>query len=314
MDMISVIIPVYNSGELLKRLINNLLQQTYRDLEILLINDGSTDNTEQICKEIIEKDIRFQYFYQKNAGVSAARNYGIIKSRGEYIAFLDADDEIDNNYFEELLSVCQDTDIAICDVRIEDTSGKRISSFTLPKQILTSEEALNYLFKRQNINSGPCAKLFRHSVVKQLRFPDLKVYEDILFVMKAFANAHTIGITDNTAYHYYQNEQSAMHNVVHNPSMDIVTATDEIMKFITDRKVLEDQCVYITLSHLYQYVQISINKHKKNNAFLVAAQQLYRKYWRQLLFCKSFPIKEKIIYIFFVFGWIYQHKQFIRMR
>src|SRR5699024_342271 len=131
-----------NSGELLKRLINNLLRQTYYDLEILLINDGSTDNTEQICKEIVEKDIRFQYFYQKNAGVSAARKYVIIKSRGEYIAFLDADEDIDNNYFEELLSICQDTDIAICDVRIEETRGTLISRFTLPKQVLTSEEAL----------------------------------------------------------------------------------------------------------------------------------------------------------------------------
>ena len=312
--MISVIIPVYNSGELLKRLINSLLQQTYRDLEILLINDGSTDNTEQICKEIIEKDSRFQYFYQKNAGVSAARNYGIIKSRGEYIAFLDADDEIDNNYFEELLSVCRYADIAICDVRLEDTTGKLISKFTLPNQVLTSEEALNYLLKRQHINSGPCAKLFKYSFIKQLRFPDLKVYEDILFVMKAFANSHTIGITDNTAYHYYQNEQSAMHNAVQSPSMDIVIVTDEIMKFIIKRKFLEDQCVYIALSHLYQYVQLSVNMCKKNDQFLSVAQRLYRKYLRQLLFCKSFPNKEKIIYIFFAFGWMYQHKQFIRMR
>lgn len=312
--MISVIIPIYNSGELLKRLINNLLQQTYDDLEILLINDGSTDNTEQICKEIVEKDSRFQYFYQLNAGVSAARNSGIMKSRGEYIAFLDADDEIDNNYFNELLSVCQDTDIAICDVRIEDIRGTLISKFTLPKQVLTSDDALNYLLKRQNINSGPCAKLFKKSVIKQLRFPELKVYEDILFVMMAFANAHTIGITDNTAYHYYQNEQSAMHNLVQSSLMDIVVATDEIMKFIIYHKILENQCVYITLSHLYQYVQISINKQKKNVEFLVAARRLYRKYCRQLLFCKSFPIKEKIIYISFAFGWIYQHKKFIRMR
>lgn len=312
--MISVIIPVYNSGELLKRLIHSLIQQTYCELEILLINDGSTDNTEQICQEIIGKDSRFRYFYQKNAGVSVARNYGITKSRGEYIAFLDADDTIDNNYFEELLSICQDTDIAVCDVRLEDNTGKRISSFTLPKQVLTSEEALNYLLKRQNINSGPCAKLFKYSVIEQLRFPDLKVYEDILFVMKAFANAHTIGVTDNTAYHYFQNGQSAMQNAIQSPSMDIITATDEIMKFIINRNIFEDQCVYITLSHLFQYVQISINNYKKNNEFLAAARRLYRRYWRQLLFCRSFPIKEKIVYIFFTFGWLYQHKQFIRMR
>lgn len=311
--MISVIIPMYNPGELLKRMIGSLLRQTYRKMEILLIDDGSIDNTRVLCQKIIEKDNRFKYFYQKNAGVSAARNNGIMHAKGEYIAFLDADDKIDDDYFEVLMSVCQNVDISVCTVSIEDEAGQVLSQFALPDQVISSSEALNYLFKRQNINSGPCAKLFRRSVIEQLRFPALKVYEDILFVMQAFTNARSIGITDSTVYHYYQNAKSAMRYAAVTPPMDIVTATDEIMTFIIKHKDLESRCTYITLSHLYQYVQLSIKNHKKNRGFLLAVQRLFRKYWRQLLFCNSFTVKEKIVYILFIFGWIY-YKELIRIR
>lgn len=311
--MISVIIPMYNPGELLKRMIGSLLRQTYCKIEILLIDDGSTDNTRVLCQQIIEKDNRFKYFYQKNAGVSAARNNGIMHAKGEYIAFLDADDKIDDDYFEVLMSVCQNVDISVCTVSIEDEAGQVLSQFALPDQVLSSSEALNYLLKRQNINSGPCAKLFRRSAIEQLRFPTLKVYEDILFVMQAFTNARSIGITDSTVYHYYQNAKSAMRYAVVTPPIDIVTATDEIMTFIIKHKDLESRCTYITLSHLYQYVQLSIKNYKKNRGFLLEVQRLFRKYWRQLLFCNSFPVKEKIVYILFIFGWIY-YKELIRIR
>lgn len=311
--MISVIIPMYNSGEFLNRIIESLFRQTYYDMEILLIDDGSSDNTKQICQKVIEKDKRFKYFYQKNSGVSVARNNGIMYAKGEYIAFLDADDMIDDNYFEALMLICQNVDIAVCDVSIEDDTGVILSRFSLSDRILSSEEAINYLLKRQNINSGPCAKLFRSSIIKQIKFPELKVYEDILFVMKAFTNAQSIGVTDSTVYHYYQNTQSAMHIAVKNPPIDIVIATDTIMKFIIKHKNLESRCTYITLSHLYQYVQEIVKNRKENLEFLTATQQLFCKYWRQLLFCNAFPIKEKIIYVFFIFGWIYQ-KKFIRIR
>lgn len=311
--MISVIIPMYNSGKSIKNLIGNLLMQTYCNLEILLIDDGSTDNTSRICKEIIKRDKRFRYFYQENAGAAAARNFGLTQATGEFVAFLDADDRIDDNYLELLMSVCENTDIAVCNVSVEDKTGYVFCKFTLSDRILSSTEALNYLLQRQNINSGPCAKLFRRSIIKKLRFPTLKVYEDILFVMQAFKNADSIGVTDNTEYHYYQNEQSAMHNAIENPPIDIVMATDEIMTFIKKNKTLEDRCVYITLSHLYQYVQLTAKSDKENQKFLIAVQRLFRKYWRQLLFCKSFPLKEKILYIVFILGWMYQ-KNFIRIR
>lgn len=305
--MISVIIPMYNPGILLCRMLESVLHQTYRDLEILLIDDGSTDDTAQFCKEFVARDKRVQYFYQDNAGVSAARNLGLQKADGEFIAFLDADDCIDSNYFEELILACQDTDIAACDVSVEDETGQVLSLFSLSKPELSSTEALNYLLERKNINSGPYAKLFRSSVIDTIRFPALNVYEDILFVMQAFENAHSIGVTNRTAYHYCQNTQSAMHKAVQKLPMDIVKATDEIMAFISCYKDLEDKCTYITLSHLYQYVQLAAKQRQENFKFLQSARRFFFKYWWQLLRCRAFPRKEKIVYILFMlFGWVYQ--------
>ena len=133
--MISVIIPMYNPGEQLSKMINSLIQQSYANLEILLIDDGSTDGTEQICANIVNKDKRFIYYYQSNKGASVARNYGMKKARGEYIAFLDADDTIDADYFDVLVTACQNVDIAVCNVSMEDCYGKSIYLFTMKDQI-----------------------------------------------------------------------------------------------------------------------------------------------------------------------------------
>ena len=101
--MISVIIPIYNTGKLLNRMLQSIQEQSYKDLEIILINDGSTDESGQECQKAAVNDERIRYFYQENAGASSARNYGMRIAEGEYIAFLDSDDEIDKEYFEQLL-------------------------------------------------------------------------------------------------------------------------------------------------------------------------------------------------------------------
>lgn len=312
--MVSVIIPMYNPGKELSKMINSLLCQSYTNLEILLIDDGSTDETKQICMNIVNNDERFSYHYQINKGVSAARNYGMKKARGEYIAFLDADDTIDANYFDVLVKTCQNVDIAICNVSMEDCQGNSICLFTMQDQIITSDEAIDYLLMRKNINSGPCAKLFRRTIIQQFRFPDLRVYEDILFVLRAFSSAYKLGVTNKTTYHYYQNAQSAMHKIIDDLPLDIIVATDTIMAFIKQRNQINDQCVYTTLSHLYQYVQSYVAGSIIQNHFIKESRKLFRKYWRQILLNNAFTFKEKVIYSLFILGYIYKDKKIKKLR
>ena len=158
------------------------------------------------------------------------------------------------------------------------------------------------LLSRKGINSGPCGKLFRRSVVEGLHFPALKAYEDILFVKDAFAQSTYIASTAKTAYHYRQNAGSAMDKLKRSPSSDIVSATEELLKFISQHKDLDAACLYITISHLYQYV-LSLDVHDvASKPFRDAARQLYRKYWKSILSCSAFPWKEKIVYSLFTWN------------
>ena len=281
--MISVIIPIYNTGKLLNRMLQSIQKQSYKDLEIILINDGSTDESEQECKKAEINDERIRYFYQENAGVSSARNYGMKLAQGEYIAFLDSDDEIDTNYFEQLL--------------------------------IASTEALNQLLTRKGINSGPCAKLFRKKIIEDLYFSDLKVYEDILFVKDAFKKAKKVSVINSVAYHYYQNEGSAMHAGENTPSLDIINVTEQLLKFEDKNKQLSPECIYITFSHLYQYVQLlRDNDSEKSRAFIKEAQKIFYKNYKMMINCKFFSKKEIIIYTLFRWGWVYSDGGFWKVR
>lgn len=300
--MISVIIPIYNAAPYLPELLKALYAQTEQDLEIILVNDGSTDESTDMCLAAAQEDPRICYVYQENAGVSAARNRALAKASGDYIAFLDADDSIDSTYFERLLGTCVSADIAVCDVSVETRSGRRLSIFSAGDQRLTALHAMNLLLTRREINSGPCGKMFRREVITGLQFPALKAYEDILFVRDAFARAQSIASTSAVAYHYYQNAGSAMDQQKKAPSFDIVTATGDLLRYIREHTALDPMCFYITVSHLYQYV-LGLGKNTlEERKFKHKVRCLYREYWMDIVRCKAFPWKEKILYLLFAFG------------
>lgn len=311
--MISVVIPIYNASSTIETILETLTQQTEKDIEVIMVDDGSTDASGSICRWIAQRDSRFHYFYQENAGVSAARNLGLREATGEFIAFLDADDVIDPNYLRELLCTCENADIAVCDVVVKEgkTEGNR---FKHTPCLLTQAEALNALFTRQAINSGPCGKLFRRKILHGLTFPPLKAYEDILFVKDAFSKAQLIAVTNQTEYVYVQNSQGAMSSFTKSPSLDIIKATDELLDFIYAQGNLDPQTFYITASHLMQYVQPLMDKSSMGSAeFITSARQLYRKYKMQILRCSAFPRKEKLVYLAFAYGWRYESKRLIRI-
>ena len=300
--MISVIIPIYNAAMYLPEMLRCLSEQTVRDIEIILVNDGSTDESADICLAAAQEDPRICYVYQENAGVSAARNRALTKASGDYIAFLDAYDSIDSTYFEQLLGTCVSADISICDVSVETRSGRRLSIFSAGDQRLTALRAMELLLTRQKINSGPCGKMFRREIIADLQFPPLKAYEDILFVRDAFARANIVASTSQTAYHYYQNSESAMDQQRKTPSLDVAAATTDLMEYIVGHSELDPRCFYITVSHLYQYVLGLDRSIPRGNEFVHAVRRLYRKFWTCIVKCPAFPWKEKILYLLFASG------------
>lgn len=309
MNRISVIIPVYNAETTLSACVRAVLAQTYADLELILINDGSRDNSGSVCSSF--SDGRIRVFHQENQGVSAARNLGLAQATGAFITFLDADDLVPPDYLQVLHDACKNADIAVCDVvSIQDC--REIVRFTHPDAVLTQAEALNFLLTRRKINSGPCAKIFRWETVNGLKFPPMKAYEDILFVQEAFCRAERIAVTNRTEYRYIQNPDGAMGGFLREPSHDVGQATELLLNFIESRPDLSPTCFYITASHLMQYVFSTAGK-PESRTFVKQARAIYRRHWRKLLSCPAFPWKEKIVYSLFILGWLYDHRMLTKL-
>ena len=299
--MISVIIPVYNPGVRFKNILDCVQAQSEGNFEVILVDDGSTDGSEEICEEYTLRDERFRVVHQAHSGVSAARNKGMTEARGEYITFLDADDEIPENYFGVLLETKIKTgaEIVCCDVVII-RNGNETGRFTHKPSILESNQALNLLLSRRGINSGPYAKLFDQKALHQMGFPSLSVYEDIVFVKNAFVRANKIAMTNRTEYRYIQNNNSIMHKNGFKPSSDIVKATDNLMRFICTHHEIDAYCLYITISHMMQYVlPIAGSKNTEDMAFIKLVRNLLNKYRWQIIFCNAFPWKEKVLFVMF---------------
>ena len=309
MEKITIIIPVYNAAATLEDCVRAVLDQTRRELELILINDGSRDGSAELCDGF--NDPRIRVFHQENRGVSAARNLGLSHATGAYITFLDADDVVPADYLEVLHTACSDADVAVCDV-VSIQDDRELARFTLEPCILSQTEALDLLLTRRKINSGPCAKLFRREVLEGLTFPPLKAYEDILFVRDAFCRARRIAATNRTEYRYIQNPAGAMSSFFKAPSADIIRATGELLEFIGTRPELSPETVYITASHLLQYV-IDSARADSGRDFIQQARKLYCGFLSQLLGCPAFSWKEKVVYSLFVCGWLYSNKKLMKV-
>lgn len=294
---VSVIIPIFNAEKSISTMLHCLESQLLIDYEVILIDDGSRDCSLEICKKYAIKDKRFTVFHQENNGVSSARNLGLSKAQGEYITFLDADDEIPSNYLEKLLKTAIDNkaDISVCDVTVIN-NNQETKRFTCPEKKLTKTQALNHVLNREAINSGPCAKLFRRSVIGKSIFPRLKAYEDIIFVVDVFDKAQNIVSTNETEYKYIQNQDGAMSSFLSMPSEDIIVASEYLIGFIECHPNLSPKCFYTTISHLMQYCQ-SIND--KSSSFTKKAKRLIKNNNQKIIFSPAFSWKEKMYYLFY---------------
>lgn len=205
MTKITVIIPIFNGEEYIQSCVEKLLNQTLSDFEIILINDGSTDGTKKICDELKEKDFRIKVIHQDNSGVSNARNKGIKSALGEYLCFIDCDDDIDYDYLELLYDSCINNNVKMSACTIDSIKENRelISSKKIKDGKYNYKKALYELFKFKDFNSGPYGKLMHKSLFESdLKFPNIHTYEDLLFVYKAIYKSQEIYFTNKCKYYY----------------------------------------------------------------------------------------------------------------
>ena len=209
--MVSIIIPVYNAEKRIGKCIESVLNQTYKDFELILIDDGSKDDSYKICKEYEKKDHRIIALTQTNKGVSATRNRGIDISRGEYIQFIDSDDYIKENMVEELVKVAtsSDADMVICGIEKHfDNKIENITPEYSGKVMVKDLEKVYPDVFRSYILHSPVNKLYKKSKIKDRFILKLYIGEDYIFNLKFLANAESIYFVDENFYYYIESKGS----------------------------------------------------------------------------------------------------------
>ncbi len=205
-EKISVIVPVYNIKKHLERCINSLMNQTYQNIEICMVDDGSTDGSEIICDELAAQDERIKVFHQENSGPSMARNKGLDMSTGDYIFFIDSDDYIKSETFSFLLDEMKkyNADISCCAARRVDENGLESQYLEEKEYLLNREQALEHCMFRNTIGSVVWAKLYKKNLFDGVRFPEHKNAEDEFVVYRLVANSDQVIYTGKYMYSYFE--------------------------------------------------------------------------------------------------------------
>ena len=230
--MISVIVPFYNSEATLRRCIESIINQSYRNLDILLVNDGSTDNSGSIADEY-KADSRIRVFHKENEGLSSARNYGLDLAMGDYIAFVDADDWIEKSAFEIALSY--NADICIFGYLEEWPEKTNKKSPVQEETMINSEEAIKWLIVDGYLVNGAWDKLYKRYLFEGVRYPVGYNYEDLRTTYKLLQKTDSIMVIPNILYHYMQYNGSISHYATAENELDRWTAYYEQYCVFSDK-------------------------------------------------------------------------------
>lgn len=233
---ISVIVPVYKVEPYLQKCLDSIVNQTYRDLEIILVDDGSPDHCGQICDEYAARDQRIRVLHQKNQGLSAARNAGIEQSSGGHIGFIDSDDWIEPDFFECLFRCLIRTkaDIVQCTISVEQ--GGHLQRIGYEQDFrMNREDALKELLIESRTTNNVCNKLFQRRLFETIRFPQGRVYEDIAVMYRLFESSDGIAVCAGTQYHYILRNKGIVVASRFANRMDYWTAAKERYEYLLPR-------------------------------------------------------------------------------
>lgn len=251
---ISIIVAVYNTEKYLKKCLNSLLNQTYQNLEIIVVEDCSTDNSKEVLKKYSHNDKVKLIYNKKNSGLSYSRNVGLENATGDFIGYIDSDDYVDLDYYKKLMQSIIDSkaEIAICDIKVvdEETNMEVIS------RCCNSDEFSVYNVVNNGLAASACNKLFKKELISKYKFAEGKVNEDIAVVIPTLVNAKKITYA-NTYYYYVQRGGSIQNSGFSDKKFDIfygVKTTLERIKENKDYESLKDAIVFNQLIVLLLYV------------------------------------------------------------
>lgn len=267
--LLSVIIPTYNVEKYLDKCVESIVNQTYKNLEVILVDDGSTDDSGKICDEWTKKDERIKVYHKENGGLSDARNYGIEKSNGIYLSFVDSDDYIDKDMYLNLITGCEkyNKDIGCCNkIRIYKNDLKYENKIKTNKTVKNDESLLLLLLLS---DPSACNKIYKRSLFDKIRFPKGKLYEDIATIPYIIDAANGMYMDKLNGYYYVQRENSIIHTNFNLNKMDYMENTKKLKEYIIKKYPNTDleeagECFYIlSLTALLTDIYSSRKKYAK---------------------------------------------------
>ena len=236
--LVTVIVPIYNVENYLKKCVNSIINQTYENIEIILIDDGSTDGSGTICDEYLAKDNRIKVIHKKNEGLSKARNVGIEISNGDFITFIDSDDYFDTKFIENMLKIAVESKADLIISGLKDVFEKQKNIYADESDyytILSKEETYRKVLLQEEIDVSANAKLYQKEIFKNIRYPVGELYEDIKIIDKIIENANKIVYTKYKGYFYLQRNGSIMHSKINKEKFVLLKTMERLLEFIEEK-------------------------------------------------------------------------------
>lgn len=305
-DLISVVIPVYNVEQYLPKCIESIMNQTYKNLEIILVNDGSTDGSQKICEEYKSIDNRIKIINKENGGLSDARNVGIDNSSGNYITFIDSDDYIDDDYVYTLYKslISYNADMSIASHKI--IYPKRIiDKATDEKFCANSKKVLEKILYDEGIDLSAWGKLYKKSLFNNIKFPKGRLFEDSATTYRLIDESKKIAVNSKSVYNYVIRKNSISNEMFSEKKMDLITSTMEMTEFIKKKypeleKGCERRLMYAYLSTLTQLAKAKAKE--KNTSIQVKLMDYIKQNRKKVLEDKRIPKRDRIGIISTMFG------------
>ena len=303
-ELISVVVPVYNVEKYLDKCVESILGQTYKKIEIILVDDGSTDNSGIKCDEWSKKDDRISVIHKKNGGLSDARNVGMNVANGEYIAFIDSDDFLDLEYLEKLYNfvVEEKADIGVCNPYYYYESSRIEKRYHIVRKKIVADAlsmTIRLLYQKQ-YDTSAWGKIYKTKLFKEneIYYPKGKLYEDIATTYKVFLKANKIAFLNQELYYYRQRDNSIMRKEFNIREMDYIENAKMLLESVSSiNKNIQKAAISRFVSANFAIYK-KINDEEKYCDQIKYIQRNIKKYRRIVLFDIKSRIKNKIAVLF----------------
>lgn len=291
-DLVSIIIPTYNAEQYLRRCILSVLNQTYSNIQVIIVNDGSQDNTSTICRELQYFDDRIHYIEKDNEGAGSAKNAGLLLAKGEYITFVDSDDFISCDYIEYLLDKSKKYNADIAQVSYIRGSDERFPELH-DEELVIEYNNINIFFSR-NYKSVAWGKIYRKYLFQENKFTVNRRIDDETIVYKLYYNANKIVYSNLKKYYYYLSKNSIMRSNSSSIDYGFIKTFEERIKYFKNRK--QDELVEVTISRMCLSILMKMSSNNKiSDEDFGNLKNIFDNYSQLIKNSKNIPIKEKII-------------------